>query len=43
MLTTLSNTGAVLAPATTSPQSGDTLEMLLAKFLHLLLTQSGQI
>ena len=34
----LLNAGAVLTPATTTPQAGDTLEALLAKYLHLLLT-----
>ncbi len=41
MLTTLSNSGDVLTPDTTSPQAGDTLEMLLAKFLYLIRTRGG--
>jgi hypothetical protein len=38
-----SNTGAVLTPSTTAPQAGDTLAALLAKFLHLILTQTGKL
>lgn len=43
MITTLDNTGAVLTPAITDPQAGDSMPELLAKILHTFLTASGLI